>query len=84
MARNYHQVRGIFGYPPVEFVICCATPKGDSCEGGTSQAVRIANHFNIPVINIRTENWRSKLKMVVRRLDNIATMDEIKAAMNNY
>lgn len=39
---------------------------------------------DIPWINIRSEDWKSKLKMVVRRLDNIATMDEIKAAMNNY
>ena len=84
MARNYHQVRGIFGYPPVEFVVCCATQKGNETLGGTGQAVRIANHFNIPVINIRSENWRDKLKMVIRKIDQPATMDEIRAELNNY
>lgn len=84
MARNYHQVMGIFGYPPVDFIVCCATPKGDFCDGGTAQALRIANHFNIPWINIRTENWKSELKMVIRKIDQPANMEEIKNAINIY
>ncbi len=44
------------GWPPVRFVICCATPSRDGTEGGTGQAVRIALAAGIiPVYNLRVE-----------------------------
>lgn len=84
MARNYHQVRGIFGYPPVDFVVCCADSTKDGVGGGTGQAIRIANHYNIPWVNIRTDNWKSELKMVIKKIDEPASMEEIRAALNHY
>lgn len=49
MSRNYRQIRG-FGEPDSEFVICW-THDGTAV-GGTGQAIRIANHYNIPVFNM--------------------------------
>jgi hypothetical protein len=69
MARNYHQVVGYDTFPQVSFVICCANYKSVDnmmqVDGGTGQAVRIANSKNIPVVNIRSEHWLEKLKKLV-------------------
>jgi hypothetical protein len=69
MARNYHQVAGYDTFPQVSFVICCANYKivdnMMQVEGGTGQAVRIANYKNIPVINIRSENWLEQIKKLI-------------------
>jgi hypothetical protein len=66
MARNWHQIQGVPPeFPQVKFVVCCATPKGNGeVEGGTGQAVRIANDLKIPVINIREANWNANLKAI--------------------
>jgi hypothetical protein len=63
MARNYHQIHGVPPeFPRASFVVCCATPKGNGVEGGTNQAVSIANDLKIPVVNIRKDGWRVDLK----------------------
>lgn len=49
MARNGYQVLGDTLDTPVDFIICW-TP--DEYNGGTSQALRIARHFNIPYFNL--------------------------------
>lgn len=49
MARNGYQVLGYQLNDPVDYVLC-GTP--DMTKGGTSQAIRIANHYNIPVFNL--------------------------------
>ena len=49
MSRNYRQIRGL-GEPDSEFVICWTHDGTDV--GGTGQAMRIANHYNIPVYNM--------------------------------
>jgi hypothetical protein len=49
MSRNYRQVRGL-GEPDSEFVVCW-THDGTAV-GGTGQAIRIANHYDIPVFNM--------------------------------
>ena len=68
MARNWHQIAGVPPeYPRVSFVVCCATPKGDGVEGGTGQAVRIANDLKIPVVNIRKDGWRADLRAACRQ-----------------
>ena len=65
MARNYHQIHGVPPeFPKVSFVVCCATPKGNGVEGGSNQAVSIANDLKIPVINIRKDNWNADLKSI--------------------
>ena len=48
MSRNSYQVKGRDLYTPVKFVLCWYIPGKNS---GTMQAVRIANHMNIPVFN---------------------------------
>ena len=50
MARNGYQVLGEDLSVPVEMIICY-TSRG-KIQGGTGQALRIANHFNIPVFNL--------------------------------
>ena len=50
MARNCHQVLGNALNDPVDFVI--AWTKDGKASGGTGQAIRIANHYNIPVYNL--------------------------------
>lgn len=50
MARNAHQVLGQSLDSPVDFIICW-TPKGLG-EGGTGQALRMAEHYDIPVLDL--------------------------------
>lgn len=50
MSRNVHQVLGQDCETPVFYVICW-TPNGEM-KGGTSQALRIAQAFNIRIINL--------------------------------
>jgi hypothetical protein len=68
MARNYRQIMGFKPlYPKVDFVICCADEdKKGNVKGGTGQAVRIAQKFKIPVINIRREGWKKHLIGVLK------------------
>jgi len=51
-ARNCHQILGLSLDQPVEFVICW-TP-GGAVTGGTGQALRIAQHHEIPIYNFGT------------------------------
>lgn len=48
-ARNSHQILGWDLETPVRFVICYT--KNGEMVGGTAQALRIANHYNIPIFN---------------------------------
>lgn len=69
MACHWNLVMGHGGYPPVSFVLCCATPtKGGHVVGSTGQAVRIAKDNDILVINIRHNSWERKLRWVYRHL----------------
>lgn len=58
MARNVHQVLGKTLDEPVEIVICW-TPEGRG-GGGTGQAIRIAHHYGIRVVDLA--NTRLTLK----------------------
>lgn len=66
MARNFKQVCGdpLQNLPIVDFVICCANGSHTSVSGGTGQAVRIANSMNIPVVNLRANDWQKKLSKI--------------------
>lgn len=62
MGRNRFQVLGDPPlYPMVDFIVCCADEFNGKLLGGTSQAIRIANKYNIPYFNIRYLENRSKL-----------------------
>ena len=50
MIRNGYQLFGNTYETQTELVVCW-TPNG-SGQGGTGQAIRIANHFNIPVFDL--------------------------------
>lgn len=57
-ARNCYQILGPYLDDPVDFVLCW-TPHGE-IEGGTGQALRIAQHHAIPIFNMQHENWDAK------------------------
>ena len=50
MARNCHQVLGLDLKTPVEFIVCWT--KNGTINGGTGQALRIAQEYKIPVYNL--------------------------------
>lgn len=79
MSRNYYQVMGYSKYPKISCIICCADYHINEIsqmevEGGTGQAVRIANSLNIPIVNIRHDKWLLKLNTVI---------DNLKKGINN-
>lgn len=54
MGRNTYQILSSDLDTPVSFVICW-TPKGQ-VTGGTGQALRMANHYGIPVFNFGSQS----------------------------
>lgn len=54
MGRNCYQVLGLDLQTPVDFIVCW-THRG-RIEGGTGQALRMADHYNIPVCNLGSMN----------------------------
>lgn len=56
MSRNSYQVLGADLKTSVEFVLCWT--KDGKASGGTGQALRIANDFNIPVFNLKNDEDR--------------------------
>ena len=57
-ARNSHQIFGQYMDNPVKFVICW-TPDGRRT-GGTGQALRIAEHFGIPIFDMGHPDFSEK------------------------
>lgn len=66
MNRNANQILGKDGNTPVEFVICWT--KDGKASGGTGQAIRIAEFFNIPVYNLYNSE---DVKFLRVRLDEL-------------
>jgi hypothetical protein len=64
IARNGYQVLGESLDTPVD-VIICYTPHGKA-EGGTGQAIRIAQHYNIPVFNLY---FKKDIKQILSWMD---------------
>lgn len=60
MARNGYQVLGSKLDHRANFVICWT--KDGKASGGTGQAIRIANHYNIQVYNLKNETDKEKLQ----------------------
>lgn len=67
--RNVCQILGEHGDAPVDLVICW-TSKG-SGSGGTGQAIRIAEHHNIPVFDLATFDMHVAKKFCdfIRRME---------------
>lgn len=70
MNRNSFQITGYNEWPEVKFVVCCADPLDPPTyvSGGTGQAVRIAHSKNIPVINLRLDNWKDDFISIVNNI----------------
>jgi len=66
MTRNTFQVLGVNLKTPVSFVLCCSP--GGYKTGGTSQAMRVARGYNIPVINTSNAGFRDKLKAITEKV----------------
>lgn len=62
MGRNAQQILGENYNDPVTAVVCW-TLNGKEI-GGTSQAIRIAKHCNIPIINMGTEAYNTCQKVI--------------------
>ncbi|MDU8351415.1 hypothetical protein RYA05_05890 [Pseudomonas syringae pv. actinidiae] len=67
MSRNAMQILDLDLQTPVRFVMC-ETPDGaytakmtSSKTGGTGQAIRIADHYNVPVYNLQHPEHRAKV-----------------------
>lgn len=66
MARNSCQVLGHDGNSPSDLVICY-TP-GGAGGGGTGQALRIARHHSIPVVDMGKVGWE---KLLISRVPGL-------------
>lgn len=65
MVRNCYQVMGYDLKTPSEFIVCWTKDGKDI--GGTSQAIRIARDYDIPVINLfYLEESFNEIKKIVR------------------
>jgi len=51
-ARNVHQIRGWQETSPLSSFVICWTKDGEAT-GGTGQAIRIAQHYKVPVFNLQ-------------------------------
>lgn len=71
MARNSHQILGPHLDSPVDFLVCW-TPGGKG-QGGTGQAIRIANHYNIPIIDFGKENAKETMNQLIDELNKKET-----------
>lgn len=67
-ARNVCQILG-FSLDKPSYVVICWTPKG-SGSGGTGQAIRIARHYEIPVIDLGHPNGEEDLYTFFSALRN--------------
>lgn len=63
-ARNCYQVMGYHLDTPADFILCW-TPDG-AMVGGTAQALRIAERFDIPVFNMGTQGWETAFNSWMR------------------
>ena len=67
MARNTNQVFGENLDTPVDFVLYWAKESNNPMrpQGGTGQAVEMANRKGIPTINMAVEGWRDQLNSIL-------------------
>jgi len=63
MVRNCMQILGFTGDIPTDFVVCWT--KDGKASGGTGQAIRIADDYQIPVYNIYNPKDYSILQEII-------------------
>ena len=81
MARNCHQILGEDLNSPVDFVLCW-TPDGAETKtgyntGGTGQAIRLANRYGIPVINMFNADWKQRLDVLLEDIHILNQANQI-------
>lgn len=70
MVRNSYQVLGYDLQTPSDFVVCWT--ENGQLTGGTSQALRIAVHHEIPIINFGSKEYKNApLKYILDKIDSI-------------
>lgn len=89
MARNTSQVFGDNLDVPTDFVLYWALESDNPMrpQGGTGQAVEMANRKGIPTINMGDPNWRNKLDSIINPNDQQietgdVTLGQLKDALN--
>lgn len=64
--RNVLQILGQDLATPSHFVLCYTRDGAETFTsfetGGTGTVIRLANHYNIPVFNLRNKNWADRFK----------------------
>lgn len=65
-ARNVCQILGPDLQTPTDFVVCW-TPNG-SRSGGTGQALRMAEHYNIPIFDLALDETLDQLEAHIRSI----------------
>jgi hypothetical protein len=67
MGRNAYQVLGYKLDTPAHLIICW-TP-GGKITGGTGQALRMAQHFNIPVVNLASQSLEEASEIIMETME---------------
>lgn len=76
-ARNVHQVLGQDLASPADFVLCW-TPEG-RVTGGTGQAMRIAEHYGVPVVNMFNPDWGERVAEILDGISGQAEQEQDQA-----
>ena len=66
-ARNVHQIMGIDLLTPTSFVICYTV--GGKGGGGTGQALRISNAYDVPVIDLGGMSFEDAVRVIGEIVD---------------
>ena len=66
MARNVHIVLGVYLRDPVKFILCW-TPDG-KIKGGTGMALRMAEHMEIPIINLGSLTLEEAEQIIIKHI----------------
>lgn len=69
-ARNACQILGLYGDSPVDFVVCWT--KDGKRGGGTGQALRIAEYFQIPIFDLAVAGTTKALTLFAENKLEIA------------
>jgi len=64
--RNVHQILGLDLTVPSEFVVCY--DQTDTFSSGTRQALRIAEHVNIPIFNLAVVEQSQKFRDFIKTI----------------
>lgn len=76
MCRNAYQVLGHYLDNPVDLVICWT--KDGKASGGTGQALRIAKHYEIPIVNLYYPEKVIEVKKIIEETEWVKEEEKLK------